>query len=220
MCFEDACGNGPPVSRHNAEAFDPPTRLRPAAWRREREITYSIETGPIDIEDASAREGQPPSPTESQSVEAECIDTGIEGPRRRDRLSSRLRHERTIQLGQHARSPDRARPSAGTPRAPIDARLTPVKVFVTHNPEDLVAYYGRALPALRALADVVLNPLDRDLSTPELIDAAAGCDVIVAHRATPGDAATFESLPTLKAFLRSRSTSARSTSTPHPRTGC
>ena len=75
-------------------------------------------------------------------------------------------------------------------------------MFVTHNPEDLVAYYGRALPALRALADVVLNPLDRDLSTPELIDAAAGCDVIVAHRATPGDAATFESLPTLKAFLR------------------
>jgi D-3-phosphoglycerate dehydrogenase len=77
-----------------------------------------------------------------------------------------------------------------------------VKVFVTHNPEDLAAYYGRSLPGLRALADVVLNPLARDLLTPELIDAAAGCDVIVAHRATPGDAATFESLPTLKAFLR------------------
>jgi len=77
-----------------------------------------------------------------------------------------------------------------------------VKVFVTHNPEDLAAYYGRALPDLSAIADVVLNPLDRDLSTPELVDAAAGCDVIVAHRSTPGDAATFESLPTLKAFLR------------------
>lgn len=77
-----------------------------------------------------------------------------------------------------------------------------VKVFVTHNPEDLTVYYGRALPELRALADVVLNPLDRDLTTPELIDAAAGCDVIVAHRATPGEAATFESLPGLTAFLR------------------
>ena len=77
-----------------------------------------------------------------------------------------------------------------------------MKVFVTHNPEDLAAYYGRALPDLSAIADVVLNPLDRDLSTPELVDAAAGCDVIVAHRSTPGDAATFESLPTLKAFLR------------------
>jgi D-3-phosphoglycerate dehydrogenase len=77
-----------------------------------------------------------------------------------------------------------------------------VKVFVTHNPEDLAAYYGRALPRLRALADVVLNPLDRDLSTPELIEAAHGCAVIVAHRSTPGDAAAFESLPNLMAFLR------------------
>ena len=77
-----------------------------------------------------------------------------------------------------------------------------MKVFVTHNPEDLAAYFGRALPDLSAIADVVLNPLDRDLSTPELIDAAAGCDVIVAHRSTPGDAAMFDSLPALTAFLR------------------
>jgi D-3-phosphoglycerate dehydrogenase len=75
-------------------------------------------------------------------------------------------------------------------------------VLVTHNPEDLAAYFGRALPQLREIADVVTNPLDRDLTTPELIDAASGCDVIIAHRATPGDAATFESLPDLLAFLR------------------
>ena len=66
-----------------------------------------------------------------------------------------------------------------------------MKVFVTHNPEDLAAYFGRALPELSAIADVVLNPLDRDLSTPELIDAAAGCDVIVAHRSTPGEPELF-----------------------------
>jgi D-3-phosphoglycerate dehydrogenase len=77
-----------------------------------------------------------------------------------------------------------------------------VKVFVTHNSEDLEAYYGRALPDLQSIAEVTLNPLDRDLSSAELIDAAAGCDVIVAHRATGGDAAVFDALPNLKAFLR------------------
>ncbi|MEO7369870.1 MAG: NAD(P)-dependent oxidoreductase [Ilumatobacteraceae bacterium] len=74
--------------------------------------------------------------------------------------------------------------------------------FLTHNPEDLEAYYGRALPQLQAVAGVAFNPLDRDLNTAELIDAAAGCDVIIAHRSTPGDAALFTALPDLLAFLR------------------
>lgn len=77
-----------------------------------------------------------------------------------------------------------------------------LRVFVTHNPEDLAAYYGRALPALREVAEVVLNPLDRDLTTPELIEAASGCEVIVAHRSTPGETAVFPALPSLVAFLR------------------
>jgi D-3-phosphoglycerate dehydrogenase len=77
-----------------------------------------------------------------------------------------------------------------------------ITVFVTHNPEDLDAYYGRALPELRAGARVVVNPLARDLTTPELIEAAAGCDVVVAHRSTPGEAALFEGRPELLAFLR------------------
>jgi D-3-phosphoglycerate dehydrogenase len=77
-----------------------------------------------------------------------------------------------------------------------------MRVFVTHNPEDLDAYYGRSLPRLQAIAEAVVNPLDHDLTTPELIEHAAGCDVIVAHRATPGEAAVFESLPGLLAFLR------------------
>lgn len=79
---------------------------------------------------------------------------------------------------------------------------TALTVFLTHNPEDLRAYYGRALPELSAIANVVTNPLDRDLTTPELIDAASGCDVIVAHRSTPGEAAVFDALPGLLAFLR------------------
>jgi D-3-phosphoglycerate dehydrogenase len=77
-----------------------------------------------------------------------------------------------------------------------------VRVFLTHNPEDLDAYYGATLPRLEAIADVVRNPTDHDLSTDELIEAAAGCQVIVAHRATPGEAALFDGLPDLLAFLR------------------
>lgn len=77
-----------------------------------------------------------------------------------------------------------------------------MRVFLTHDPEDLDAYYGRALPELRAVADVVTNPLDRDLTSTELIEHAEGCDVIVAHRSTPGAATVFEQLPGLLAFLR------------------
>ncbi len=78
----------------------------------------------------------------------------------------------------------------------------PWRVFVTHNPEDLEAYFGRSLPPLRELAEVVCNPLDRDLTTAELIEQAAGCDVIIAHRSTPGPAEVFAGLPELKAMLR------------------
>ncbi len=83
--------------------------------------------------------------------------------------------------------------------ASVAAVLT---AFLTHNPEDLDAYYGRALPELTAIARVVLNPLDRDLETAELISAAKDCDVIIAHRSTPGETAVFTELPGLLAFLR------------------
>lgn len=79
-----------------------------------------------------------------------------------------------------------------------------MRVFVTHNPEDREAYFARALVELKALdgVEVVLNPLDRDLTTAELVDAAADCEVIVAHRSTPGEAPLFAALPRLVAFLR------------------
>ena len=77
-----------------------------------------------------------------------------------------------------------------------------MRVFLTHNPEDRDAYYGRALPLLTQIADVVQNPFEHDLSTAALIDAARDCDVIVAHRSTPGEAALFERMPGLVAFLR------------------
>ncbi len=77
-----------------------------------------------------------------------------------------------------------------------------LRTFVTHNPEDLEAYFGRALPELRRVADVVVNPLDRDLTTDELVEHSAGCQVVIAHRATPGEAALFDRNPDMIAFLR------------------
>ena len=77
-----------------------------------------------------------------------------------------------------------------------------LRAFVTHHREDREAYYGRALPALRVVAEVVLNPLDRDLTTDELIEHAAGCQVVIAHRSTPGESRLFDEHPDLLAFLR------------------
>ncbi|MDH3293918.1 MAG: hydroxyacid dehydrogenase [Acidimicrobiia bacterium] len=79
-----------------------------------------------------------------------------------------------------------------------------MRVFVTHNSEDLDAYFGRALPALESIdgVEVTLNRRDRDLTTPELIEAARGCQVIIAHRSTPGEAELFDASPDLVAFLR------------------
>lgn len=77
-----------------------------------------------------------------------------------------------------------------------------LRVFVTHNAEDLDAYYGRALPRLQAIATVILNEHGHDLSTDELIQAARGCDVIVSHRGVRADSKLFGALPNLAAFLR------------------
>jgi D-3-phosphoglycerate dehydrogenase len=77
-----------------------------------------------------------------------------------------------------------------------------MRVFLTHHPEDLEAYYGRALPELQRDAVVVTNPLGRDLTTDELIEHAAACEVIIAHRSTPGEEALFQHSPDLLAFLR------------------
>lgn len=77
-----------------------------------------------------------------------------------------------------------------------------LRAFVTHNPEDLAAYYGRALAALRDVADVTVNPYERDLTTDELLAVAAGCHVIIAHRSTPGEPRLFDGHPDLLAFLR------------------
>ncbi|WP_404589142.1 hypothetical protein, partial [Neisseria gonorrhoeae] len=63
-------------------------------------------------------------------------------------------------------------------------------------------YLEAGLDELRRVADVVLNTSGDVLSGRELSAAAAGCEVIIAHRATPGLAETFATAPDLVAFLR------------------
>ena len=76
-------------------------------------------------------------------------------------------------------------------------------VLVTHPAPRLAMYLGdRALQQLRQVAQVRLNPLDVDLAGPALVDAAQGCDVILAYRQTPVDACAFATLPGLRAVVR------------------
>ncbi len=77
------------------------------------------------------------------------------------------------------------------------------RILLTHSPDTLANYYGpRALAGLQALGEVVLHPGDKPLEGESLIRAAAGCDLIVSYRQSPGLAAVFERLPKLVAFLR------------------
>ena len=78
-----------------------------------------------------------------------------------------------------------------------------MKILLTHSPQALQSYYGeRALAGLAKLGDVQLNHNPQSLEGEALISAAAGCDLIVSYRQSPGPAAVFERLPKLKAFLR------------------
>ena len=79
---------------------------------------------------------------------------------------------------------------------------THLKLFLSHNPEDLEVYFKKAHAALAELGEVVRNPEDRDLDTEEVIEAAQGCQVVICHRATHGKAAIFQKLPELAVFIR------------------
>lgn len=76
-------------------------------------------------------------------------------------------------------------------------------VFISHPTNRFDMYFGeRAATALREVAEVRLNPLPRELSTGELIEAAQGCDALIAYRQTPAPEALFAGLPKLATFLR------------------
>jgi len=77
------------------------------------------------------------------------------------------------------------------------------RILLTHPPEALANYYGdRAVAGLKALGEVRFNTAGRELTVPELVEAARGCEVIVSYRQTPGTAELFQSSPDLVAFSR------------------
>ena len=102
-----------------------------------------------------------------------------------------------IRAGQRAAVPGQCR--AAWPRD-VMRRL---RVFLSHTADQLPDAFAPApLNALQASADVVFNRSGRVLSGGALAACAAGCQAIIAHRATPGLADTFAAAPDLVAFLR------------------
>ena len=77
-----------------------------------------------------------------------------------------------------------------------------MKVFLSHNPEDLGVYFKKAYEALTGMVEVVRNPKENDLTTGEVIEAAAGCQVVVCHRSTHGKKEIFDSLRDMAVFIR------------------
>ena len=81
--------------------------------------------------------------------------------------------------------------------------MTRTKVVLTHTEaEPTNAFSDASLAALERCAGVVRNRSGRVLAGGELAQAAVGCQVIVAHRSAPGQAATFAQAPALLAFIR------------------
>jgi D-3-phosphoglycerate dehydrogenase len=77
------------------------------------------------------------------------------------------------------------------------------RILLTHTPEMRRNYYGdRALAALRKHGDVILHEGAETLAGARLVEAAKGCQFIVADRATAGPPEVFENSPDLVAFLR------------------
>ena len=76
-------------------------------------------------------------------------------------------------------------------------------ILLTHADDARAMDYGaEALSRLRELGEVRLNASGEPLSTPQLIELAGGCQIIVSDRVTEGPAAVFEQLPDLVAFVR------------------
>ena len=82
--------------------------------------------------------------------------------------------------------------------------MTPTPHILLAHPANVRRNYFRddAVAALGRLGQLRLNDSGAEWTTAQLIDAARGCDLLVAYRETPGDAALFDALPDLKAYVR------------------
>ena len=78
-----------------------------------------------------------------------------------------------------------------------------VTAFLTHDAETRRIYYPEAaLSQLGEIVEVRTNTTGRLLDSEALIDAAAGCELIIGDVNTPAEAALFDALPDLVAFHR------------------
>lgn len=77
------------------------------------------------------------------------------------------------------------------------------RVFVSHPIDKVDAYFGAdAAAALAAFVEVRYNGASRELTTPELADAARDCEAVIAYRQTPAPESLFASLPELVVIAR------------------
>jgi len=78
-----------------------------------------------------------------------------------------------------------------------------LRILLTHTPDMRQHYFGeRALACLSAVGEVRLHDGQEPLDTPGLIAAAAGCQIVVADRATACDGNALAQLPELSAVCR------------------
>ncbi len=80
---------------------------------------------------------------------------------------------------------------------------TGARILLTHAPQIRALYYRKGpQDALAARGTLTRHEREEELSPAELIAAAQGAQVIVAHRATPVPAEVFAALPDLVAVVR------------------
>lgn len=77
-----------------------------------------------------------------------------------------------------------------------------VRILLTHVPAARALYYGDAELGLRGIGNVVVHVNDIPLEGDALVDSAAGCDIVVADRATAFPGEVLSRLPDLVAVVR------------------
>ena len=100
-------------------------------------------------------------------------------------------------------APGAARPRGRLPLRPEPAMTRQASILLAHCADVRRLYFrGDAVERLARLGSVKLNESGAEWTTQQLVEAARGCDIVVAYRETPGDAAVFDGLPGLKAYVR------------------
>lgn len=82
--------------------------------------------------------------------------------------------------------------------------MTELKLFLTHTSAEIDLFFSReAVQELQDLGMVVCNPLDRRLTSAELLEYAGDAEVIISEWNTGMDRSFIENAKSLKAFIRS-----------------